>query len=404
MSNEKQLTFLCIASYEKGSDFLRQAKQLGCRVILLTSQSLENANWPHDSIDEIFYIPDENKEWNMDDVTYAVSFLARTEQIDRIIALDDYDVEKAARLREHLRVPGMGDTTARYFRDKLAMRTRAKEIGILVPEFVHILNYDRIREFMSSVPAPWILKPRMHAGAIGMKKIFNEEELWQTLDDLGDEQSFYLMEKFVPGEIFHVDSIVYRNIVSFSVVSKYGLPPMEVAHAGRIFSSRTVERNSVDDKSLKLMNKQVLHAMGLKMGVSHSEFIKAKEDGRYYFLETSARVGGANLHELVKAATGINLWEEWAKIEVLKGEEPYEVPSEIPQSAGILLSLARQEWPDMEKYDDPEIVWRLDKKNHAGLVVASSSQKRVEELIIDYTKRFYDDFFATQPMQDKPTS
>jgi hypothetical protein len=43
----------------------------------------------------------------------GVSFLARTQIIDRIAALDDYDVWTAAALREHLRIFGMGDSTVR---------------------------------------------------------------------------------------------------------------------------------------------------------------------------------------------------------------------------------------------------------------------------------------------------
>ena len=101
---------------------MRECKEQGCKVLLLSSKSLEQAPWPKDVIDEIFFMPDKNKEWKMRDVIYGVSFLARKEKIDRIVALDDLDVEKAAALREHLRVPGLGDTTARYFRDKLAMR------------------------------------------------------------------------------------------------------------------------------------------------------------------------------------------------------------------------------------------------------------------------------------------
>ena len=58
-------------------------------------------------------MPDVQKEWNMQDTLLGVSYMARKEHIDRIVALDDFDVEKAATLREHLRVPGMGNTAAR---------------------------------------------------------------------------------------------------------------------------------------------------------------------------------------------------------------------------------------------------------------------------------------------------
>ncbi len=208
------MTILCLASYEKGHAFLREAKRQGCVVVLLTSESLKDkADWPRDSIDEIFYMPDQNHEWNRSDTIKAVSYLARTRAIDRIVALDDFDVELAASLREHLRVPGMGETTVRHFRDKLSMRMKAREAGIHVPDFVHVLNYDALRRFMENTPAPWVLKPRSMAGAIGIKKIHRAEELWPAIESLGDMQSYYLLEQFVPGDIFHVDCIVAEKQV-----------------------------------------------------------------------------------------------------------------------------------------------------------------------------------------------
>jgi biotin carboxylase len=394
------LTLLCITSFHKGFDFLREAKRQGARVILLTSKSLENAEWPTESIDEIFYIPDVEKEWNMNDVISGVSYMARTVHFDKIVALDDFDVEKAAALREHLRIPGMGDTTARYFRDKLAMRTKASHAGIPVPPFVHILNYDKIRSYLASVPPPYVLKPRLQAGAIGIKMIHHEQELWNTLNALGDKQSFYVLEKFLSGDIYHVDSIVHGKELVFSIVCKYGRPPMEVAHEGRVFSSRTVLRDSPDDDVLKALNKLTLRSFGLVEGVSHTEFIKSGEDGKFYFLETSARVGGAHIADLVEAATGLNLWAEWAKIECGADEE-YVVRRQRLDYAGLMISLAKQEWPDLSGYSDPEVVWRLNKKNHAGLIFRSPEYQRVEELLGTYTQRFYKDFFTSAPPREK---
>ncbi len=381
---------------------MRECKEQGCRVLLLTSKSLENSPWPKEAIDEIFFIPDKNKDWNLRDVIYGVSFLARREKIDRIVALDDFDVEKAAALREHLRVPGMGDTTARYFRDKLAMRMQAKEKNIPVPEFIHVLNHDEINNFSKQVKFPFIIKPRMLAGAHGLKKVNNEKEMWDRINSLGDEQSFFLMERFIPGNIYHVDSIIYENEIRFAIASQYGKPPFEVAHEGRVFTSRTVERVSKKEQQLLEMNEQLMKALGMLRGVSHTEFIEADEDGKFYFLETSARVGGANLSELVLAASGINLWREWAKIEILRGEGEYQYPEVKNDYAGIITSLSKQEFPDLSSYNDPEIVWRLNKAYHAGLIVKSNNHKKVEELINNYTERFYKDFFTTAPMKEKP--
>src|SRR5271163_1734244 len=235
------LTLLCLASYEKGHEFLREANRHGCRVYLLTSESLKNtAKYPVESIDEIFYMPDENKKWDRQHTISALSYFARHVKIDRIVPLDDFDLELAAALREHLRIPGMGETTTRYFRDKLAMRMRADFAGVPVPEFTAVVHHPDVHQFCQRVPAPWVLKPRFMAGAIGIKKFENEEELWKTINAIGDEQSHYLLEHFIPGEIFHVDSINFKNKVLYAIASQYGTPPLDVSQSGGIFTTATL--------------------------------------------------------------------------------------------------------------------------------------------------------------------
>lgn len=394
-------TVLCISSYEKGQAFLREVKRQGSTVYLLTVERLRDADWPRDDIDEMFYMP---SLFNEQDMINAVSYLARTRPIDRIVPLDDYDVEMAAALREHLRIPGMGDTTARYFRDKLAMRVRARDRNILVPDFVHILNYDRIREFMARVPGPWLLKPRSEASSLGIKKIHSPEELWPTLDTLGDRQSYYVLERFVPGEVFHVDSIVSEKNVVFAEVHQYGRPPFSVMHEGGVFVTRTVQRGSTDEQKLRAANEKLIKGLGLVRGVTHAEFLKGEADGKFYFIECAARVGGANIAELVQASTGLNLWEQWARIEIAGEEAAYELPPHRADYAGLIISLAKQEWPDTSAYTDPEIVWRMKRKGHAGLIVASPDRERVQALLDSYTQRFYDDFFAKLPPPERPTN
>jgi biotin carboxylase len=404
MTSPRPITMLCLASYEKGAEFIRECRRQGCRVILLTSESVSDADWPRESIDKIFLIPDRDKKWNLDDVIKGVSYLARKEPIDRIVPLDDFDLETAAALREHLRVPGMGETTTRYFRDKLAMRVRALEAGIPVPEFEHILNNDRLRDYLARVPPVWLIKPRFEASATGIRKLNTAEEFWEAVDDLGDRQSFHVVERYVPGDIYHVDSIVSERELIFAIASKYGQPPLDVAHGGGVFTTSTVLRGSDDERQLLALNREVLDAFGLLRGVSHTEFIKAHEDGRFYFLETSARVGGANIVELVEAATGINLWVEWAKIEIQRGQTKYQLPPCRNDYAGLIISLARQEYPDTRAYNDTEIVYRINKRYHAGLIVQSPDPARVEQLLEDYTRRFYKDFYATQPLPERAMS
>jgi len=393
VAQDSPLTILCIATFVKGHAFLREAHRLGCRVILLTVEKHRDADWPRDSIDETFYLPE---GWTRDDVIKGVSFLARHRVIDRIVPLDEFDQETAAVLREHLRIAGMGDTTARYFRDKLAMRMKAQAEGIAVPDFVHVLNYDRVAAFMTRVPGPWVLKPRSEAASIGIKKVNASDELWRLLEALADRQSFYVLERYVAGDIFHVDSIVAGRKVVFAIPHQYGRPPMDVSLGG-IFTTRTIPADSADARALIELNGRLVSALGLVRGVTHTEFIKGKDDERFYFLETAARVGGANIAEAVEAATGLNLWAEWARVEIAGEDSTYELPPHRNDYAGVVISLSRQERPDTSEYNDPEIVFRLDKPHHAGLVVKSTDPERVRELLESYSRRFYEDFYATAP-------
>ena len=392
----------CISTYEKGQAFLREAARLGAFVTLLTVDKLWAADWPRESLTELLTMPE---GLTPAQVMNTVTYLARTRRVDRIVALDEFDLENAALLREHLRLPGMGVSATALFRDKLAMRVRAKAAGVPVPEFTGVFHYDDLRHFMASVPGPWLLKPRANASAIGIKNVVSAEELWPILDRLGDLQSHYVLERFVTGGVFHVEGITWEGKLLFAAPHQYGQPPMKTMHQGGVFTTRALPPESEDAQALLNVHKQTIAALGMVSGVTHTEFIKADADGQFYFLESAARVGGAYIAEVVEAASGVNPWVEWARIEVaaMRGEA-YKLPPLQGAFAGSVISLAKQEWPDTSAYIGPEVVHRLSKHHHAGLIVRSESAGRVEELVREYGARFLDDFCATQPAPDKPTA
>jgi biotin carboxylase len=406
------MTILCIATYFKGEPFLRECKSRGATVILLTVESLAGAAWPRDAIDEVQTIARDAGDAG---VRRAVDAVARRHRIDRIAALDDFDVEMAAMLREHLQIPGIGRTIASRFRDKLAMRVTARSSGVPVPDFSPTVNDAQLNEWTARVPPPWVLKPRSSAAAIGIKKVADRDELWRALDAAGDERSATLLEAFVRGDVYHVDSILWNGAVVFAVAHKYGRPPMEIAHEGGLFITRRLADESDEGRALLAMNQRLQGALGLRRGVSHSEFIRAADrsggsgtagaaDGsdRWVFLETSARVGGAFIVDTIEAATGVNLWREWARIEITGEDGDYAPPQRRDDFSAIVLTLARQEAPDMSAYTDPEITRTIRKDHHAGLIVSSPDARRIEQLIADYTTRFYRDFFATAPPPERP--
>jgi hypothetical protein len=107
-----------------------------------------------------------------------------------------------------------------------------------------------VSDYFARTPGPWLLKPRSEASAMGIKKIHHPDELWRTLEELGDRQSYFLLEKFVPGDVFHVDSVVWDGEVVFAAAHRYGLPPMAVYHGGGVFASSTVMHGSELEQAL----------------------------------------------------------------------------------------------------------------------------------------------------------
>jgi biotin carboxylase len=391
-------TILAITSFEKGQDFLRECASLGARVLLLTIDSLKDADWPRDILADVFLMPD---LYNRVNVINAVSYLARGEQLARIVPLDEFDVEMAATIREHLRVPGLNESTSRFFRDKLAMRMKAHESGILVPPFTRLWPYDEIRAFFAQHSAPWVLKPRMEASAVGIKKLYEQEQLWRALDTLQDLQSHHLLEQFIEGDVYHVDSIVVDGELVLAECHRYHKPPFEVYHGGGLFRTSTLPRGSSEERELQALTRRIATSLGMERGILHTEYIRGATDGKFYFLETAARVGGAYIADLVERATGINLWREWARLEVATARnEAYQLPERRSDYGAVILSLARQQWPETAAYTDAEISFRIHKEYHAGFVLQAEQHDRISLLLDDYGRRFMHDFAASMPAKE----
>ena len=394
------MLFLCISSYFKGNRFLERCKADGHSVYLLTVTSALKEPWVRDACTDVFAVDNFHDRRAL---INAVAFLMRSLKFDRIVALDDFDVEVAGCLREHFRMTdsGPGDSTARFFRDKLAMRTKARELGITIPDFCPLFHDSDITNFLHRVPGPWLVKPRSEASAAGIRKVHTPEEVWKRVHELGDDRSFHLIEQMVPGDLYHVDSLTANGQVVFAEVNGYWRPLLDVYHGGGVYATRTVPRDRPEVAGLRAANEKVLTGFGLGWGASHTEFMRAHADGQFYFIETSARVGGANTAEMVEHATGVNLWGEWAALEAARGTTGYKLPPLKQRFGGVVTSLAKQEKPDTSGFTDPEIVDRLDMKHHIGFVVVADTPERVEQLLTSYIERIVRDYQAVLPAADK---
>ncbi len=397
------MNIVCITSEFKGNPFIRRAKELGCRVTLVTKEKHRHDPWDWDCIDELHCTTDSPTK---DEFIEIVTRLSRDRTFDRVCPLDEFEVVPAAIIREHLQIEGQSIDSALQFRDKLKMRISAQKGEILQPEFVGLFNGEKIKEYLESVEPPWIIKPRTEVAAFGIRKVHNVEEAWSNLAELDtrgtwrDHPSQYILEKFIAGNVYHIDSIVVGGKPIFSSVGTYGKPPLEVTHGGGVSSTRILHHDAKERVQLNKLNTKLIKTFGLEKGVTHAEFLQSAETGKFYLLEVASRVGGAYIADVLDAACGVNLWAEWASVDIANADNPYRLPETEKNYAAVAICLARQEFPDTSNYDDPEIIYRVNKPYHVGLLIKSASYDRITELLKGYYERFAEDFLAIAPAKE----
>ncbi len=388
-------SFLCLSEEFKGPSFLRMLKQLGHRVFLLTNEASRHDPWPRESIDEVFYAPrDKKRRHDRQTLVEGTAWLMRNHGIDRIVALDDFDVEDAALLREEFRIPGMGQTTARHFRDKLAMRVQAESHRIPIPSYSNLFRKENLEAFCDNTEGPYVIKPRSEASAAGIIKVANKEEAFLAFDQLGEEAYNFLIETFAPGKVYHVDALAYDGKVCFMRSSAYVDPPLAIVQGGGLFQTRTLPKNSKVNKKLGSLTHDVMKAFGMKYSASHTEFIE-DANGNFLLLETSSRVGGAYISDMLHHATGVDLWAEWAKLEAaqLSGEQ-YKAPKDIGKAGAVTIRAVAEENPDLRRFKEEEesVVALISKPYHAGLVFNAEKESTLESVQKEIASRLFEQF------------
>ncbi len=396
---------ICIASEFKGNEFIEEAQKAGWHVTLVTREDIKDSNWSWTSLNEMITVPKEARE---EEYLQAIVNQAAKQPVHHVVGLDEFDVLPAARAREYLQIfKGLSRSHALRFRDKLTMRSIASSNGVDCPEFVGVFNPKDITEYLERVPAPWIIKPRTEVSAFGIRKCETAEQVWNVLTELDarntwrDHPSKYQIERFIEGKVYHVDSVINDGKILACGINEYGTTPFKVTHGGGVFTTSTVEYKSKERKELEKINKKLLKAYNHTKGVAHAEFLKSDEDGKFYLVEVAARVGGAYIANVHEHACGFNLWREWGKLETATEDNPYQTPDLRDEYAGIALALANQEHPDTSHYTDEEIVYRVDKPKHVGLIFRTKEKSQLEELLGNYRERITNDFLQIAPAKER---
>ncbi|MEX3960368.1 acetyl-CoA carboxylase biotin carboxylase subunit family protein [Trinickia sp. EG282A] len=255
-------------------------------------------------IAHVEHVPDFVDERALHEAVLACS--AALGGIDRLIALSEFDLMAAARLRNAFGIFGDRPFTVVRFRDKAVMKRAVAAADLRVPRFVAMKDVVfRDPKLIGAMRFPLILKPRSGAASAGVRRVDTRAELdalWPTLP-LAD----YECEEYIEGTIYHVDGFVAGGAFAIARASRYVNTCLDFAQ-GKPLGSVMLDPGPLND-ALLTFARACLHALALSDGAFHIEIIDGV-DG-LYFLEVGARVGGGEIPFLFRDLYGVDLCHLW---------------------------------------------------------------------------------------------
>jgi formate-dependent phosphoribosylglycinamide formyltransferase (GAR transformylase) len=255
-------------------------------------------------------------------LTAVAEVIERVGPIDLLIALSEFTLEIAAKVRQTLGVPGHGLEQVAVYRDKTRMKQVLYQHGLPVPAFTRCETLDHTLAFAAELGYPLIVKPVDGAASIGVLRVDNEQQLRAALTDVDLQR--YEVEEFLDGEVHHVDGFTdATGQVPFQAVSRYLNNCLDFTQCQPLGS--VLLQTSQLRTRIEVFSQQCLQALGLRNTAFHLELF-VRPDGSLVFLEVGARVGGSEVPHLINKVFGVNLYEHWLKS--LIG-----VPADLPPRA-----------------------------------------------------------------------
>ncbi len=251
------------------------------------------------------------ERFSLDHLLAAVRGYADSHRIGGVVTLDERYVEPVAQLVAELGLPGASPDAVRACKDKWTTRRRlaATGAGAVQAELAHTL--DEAVAAADRIGLPVVLKPRAFGGSIG---VVRADTLAEVASGYGiaavgaapglvltHESTGVIVEEYVPGEEYSVDSVVYEGRVTPICLAHKELGPapyfQEIGHV--------VDPTVPIPDALVALLQRVHELLGFDLGVTHTE-VKLAPDG-YRLIEVNARLGGDLIPYLGRLALGADL-------------------------------------------------------------------------------------------------
>ncbi|WP_410670089.1 hypothetical protein [Amycolatopsis sp. cmx-4-68] len=258
---------------------------------------------------------------------------------DRIIAPREYDILRAARLREFLGLPGQHVESALAFRDKLRMKDCLSAAGVPLAPYAPIADLRDLLGFVEQHGYPVVVKPRRGGGSSGVHVLRGPGDLTEFLagaaELASDRGADLLAEEYVEHELFHVDGLIADGARAMMWPSSQGDTSCLGMIGGQALRSCLLDGDDPLAEPLRTLTAQALKALPAPATYMFHAEIFREAGGRLLFNEVAGRMGGGMIENMLKLGFGISLPEAYIRAEA--GRDSLAVPEQPRYAAGLAL-------------------------------------------------------------------
>lgn len=221
-----------------------------------------------------------------------------------LVATSEFDIFRAAKIRDVLGLKGQKTESALAFRDKVMMKDILSANGIDVPAYRKVESAIDIYDFVMQHDFPIVVKPVSGSGSEGVHIIKDMNALESFVEST--ELTNFEVEKFVEGDMYHIDGLVLNGRLVFSWPSKYinGC----LSHKEGLFNaSYQLEPGNPLVDRLKQYIIQVIDALPTPEDTAFHAEVFLTPDNRLVFCEIASRRGGGYIPESIEQSFGIDV-------------------------------------------------------------------------------------------------
>lgn len=237
-------------------------------------------------------------------------------RFSHVVTTWEFDMLRAAQLREHLGLPGQSVESAIVYRDKVVMKDAARAAGIAVTPYRALHSALDLIGFVAEHGLPAVVKPRNGGASIGVRILRSQADLEALLAE-GLSPSMeaipdLMVEKYVDALMYHVDGLVLDGKLLVSWPSLYFNDSLSYAEDLALGSAMLDPGHPLRTRLQDFVRTIVESFPTPRAMTFHAEVFHTADDG-LLLCEIASRTGGGRINDAMRHAFGIGITPSWLR-------------------------------------------------------------------------------------------